>query len=121
MPAHAHPEVHPDARVYIDRIAPKHRPIFDRLHDLILATHPDVAVGMSYTMPVYELGEGRLHVGVWSHGLSLYGWPQGSETAFTSRHPDLKTSKGTIRLGPEAASGVTDADLLLLVNAALGR
>lgn len=120
MPVHVHPEVQPDARGYIDRIAPKHRPLFDRLHDLILATHPGVTVRMSYKMPVYELAESRLHVGVWSHGLSLYGWPQGSETAFTSRHPHLKTSKGTIRLGPRAASAVTDADLLLLVDAALG-
>ncbi|MGH9044615.1 MAG: hypothetical protein ACRDVP_07265 [Acidimicrobiales bacterium] len=110
IPVDAYPEIHPEAQAYIDRIAPKHRPLFDRLHELIVRTHPDVSVGFSYKMPVYALGANRLHVGVWSHGLSLCGWAQGSETAFTSRHPGLKTSKGAIRLGPKYASTVTDSD-----------
>ncbi|MCU1362656.1 MAG: hypothetical protein JWM55_484 [Acidimicrobiaceae bacterium] len=120
MPAHAGPKVHRDVQAYIDRIAIKHRPLFDRVHELIVTRHPDVSVGLSYNMPVYRVGDGRLHVGVWSHGLSLYGWPQGSEATFTSRHPGLKTSKGTIRLGPKDATTLTDADLLLLVDVALG-
>ena len=77
MSVQANPQVHPEAQAYIDLIAATHRPLFDRLHALILASHPNVTVGLSYKMPVYVLGNGRLHVGVWSHGLSLYGWPQG--------------------------------------------
>lgn len=121
MSVQANPQVHPEAQAYIDLIAATHRPLFDRLHALILASHPNVTVGLSYKMPVYVLGNGRLHVGVWSHGLSLYGWPQGSEKEFMARHPHLKTSKGTIRLGPKDASAVTDDELLVLVNAALYR
>ena len=30
-------------RDYIDAIAPEHRPLFDRLHRLILEAHPDAA------------------------------------------------------------------------------
>ncbi|HXA31029.1 MAG TPA: hypothetical protein VNV87_02130 [Acidimicrobiales bacterium] len=120
MPAHAHPEVDPAVQAYIDKIGPKHRPLFDRLHRLIVITHPDVSVGLSYRMPVFKLGDRRLYVGVWSHGLSVYGWPQGSETAFVSRHPELKASKGTIRLGLKDVKAITDEDLLLLVDAALG-
>jgi hypothetical protein len=32
-----------DVRDYIDGIAPEHRPLFDRLHRLILEAHPDAA------------------------------------------------------------------------------
>lgn len=41
---------------YIDSIAAGHRPLFDRLHRLILAVHPDVAVVLSYKIPTYKVG-----------------------------------------------------------------
>ena len=40
-------------QAYIDGIAPQNRPLFDRLHGLILGTYPDAAVGLSYGMPAY--------------------------------------------------------------------
>jgi uncharacterized protein YdhG (YjbR/CyaY superfamily) len=105
---------------YIDEIGQANRGLFDRVHGLILATYPDAAVGLSYQMPVYRVGRGRLYVGTWKHGVSLYGWPQGSEAGFAARHPALKTSKGTIRLRPEDAASVTDEELRELIHAALG-
>jgi len=105
---------------YIDRITPEHRPLFDRLHRLILAVHPDAAVVLSYAIPTYKVGNRRLFVGAWKHGLSIYGWRQGHEDAFTSRHPALKTSKGTLQLRPEDAALIADDELSELVCAALG-
>src|ERR1700676_4464350 len=104
---------------YIDGIDQANRPLFDRVHRLILAAYPDAAVGISYQIPVYRVGRGRLYVGTWKHGVSVYGWPQGSEAGFAARHPALKTGKGTIRLGPEDAAEVSDEELLGLVHAAL--
>jgi uncharacterized protein YdhG (YjbR/CyaY superfamily) len=104
---------------YIDGIAPEYRPLFDRLHRLILAVHPEAAVGLSYNIPTYTVGDRRLHVGVWKHGLSIYGWQQGSDDAFTSRHPELKTSKGTLQLRPEEAAAIPDEELSDLVSVAL--
>lgn len=52
-------------RGYIDAIAVARRPLFDRIHHLILAVHPDVEVVLSYQMPTYVLGRYRLYVGVW--------------------------------------------------------
>jgi uncharacterized protein YdhG (YjbR/CyaY superfamily) len=104
---------------YIDGIDYVNRALFDRVHGLILAAYPDAAVGISYQIPVYRAGRGRLYVGTWKHGVSIYGWPQGSEAGFVARHPALKTSKGTIRLRPQDAASVTDEDLLELVHAAL--
>jgi len=108
-----------DVQGYIDRIAAEHRPLFDRLHRLILATHPDADVVLSYKMPTYQVGNRRLHVGAWKHGVSIYGWQQGGTDAFTARHPELKTSKGTLRLRPEEAATISDGELSDLVRAAL--
>ena len=104
-------------QAYIDGIAPEHRPLFDRLHRLILAAHPDAAVILSYQIPTYKVGNRRLYVGVWKHGVSIYGWQR--DGGFTSRHPALTTSKGTIQLRPEDAAGIPDDELRELVRAAL--
>jgi len=106
-------------RDYIDAIAPEHRPLFDRLHRLVLEVYPDAAVVLSYQIPTYKVGRRRLFVGVWKHGVSIYGWEQGRDAGFTSRHPELKTGKGTIQLRPEVAAGIPDDEFRELVRAAL--
>jgi uncharacterized protein YdhG (YjbR/CyaY superfamily) len=107
-------------RDYIDAIAPEHRPLFDRLHRLVLEAHPDAAVVLSYQIPTYKVGSRRLFVGVWKHGLSIYGWGEGGDAGFTARHPELKTGNGTIQLRPEAAAGIRDDEFRDLARAALG-
>ena len=106
-------------RDYVDAIAPENRPLFDRIHRLVLEAHPDAAVVLSYQIPTYKVGHRRLYVGAWKHGVSIYGWDQGRDAGFIERHPDLKTSKGTIRLRPEAAAGIRDDELRDLVRTAL--
>ena len=106
-------------RDYIDAIAPEHRPLFDRLHRLVLEAHPDAAVVLSYQMPTYKVGGRRLYVGVWKHGVSIYGLQQGRDDGFIARHPELKTSKGTIQLRPDDAAGIGDDEFRDLVRAAL--
>jgi uncharacterized protein YdhG (YjbR/CyaY superfamily) len=104
---------------YIDGIDPEYRPLFERIHRLILEVHPDAAVVLSYQIPTYRFGKRRLYVGAWKHGLSIYGWKQGGDDGFTTRHPELMTGKGTIRLRPEDAAGIPDEELRNLVRAAL--
>jgi uncharacterized protein YdhG (YjbR/CyaY superfamily) len=106
-------------RTYVDAIAPEHRPLFDRLDRLVRRVHPEADLVLSYKMPTYKVGTRRLHIGVWKHGVSIYGWQQGKEAAFTSRHPGARTSKGTIRLSPQDAAAVADDELTGLVRAAL--
>ena len=48
-----------------------------------------------------------------------YGWGQGGDGGFTERHPELRTSKGTIKLRPRDAAAIADDELLGLVSAAL--
>jgi uncharacterized protein YdhG (YjbR/CyaY superfamily) len=106
-------------RDYIDAIAPEHRPLFDRLHRLVLEAQPDAAVVLSYQIPHLQGRPPRLFVGVWKHGVSIYGWQQGRDGGFTARHPELKTSKGTIRLRPEDAADIPDDEFRDLVRTAL--
>jgi uncharacterized protein YdhG (YjbR/CyaY superfamily) len=107
-------------RTYIDAVAPEHRPLFDRLHSLVLEVRPDAAVVLSYGMPTYKVGGRRLFLGAWKHGVSIYGWAQGGDGGFTDRHPELKTSRGTLQLRPDDAVGIPDNEFRDLVRAVLG-
>lgn len=107
-----------EVRDYIDTIPAEHRPLFDRLHRLILEAQPEAAVVISYKMPTYQVGKRRLHVGVWKHGVSLYG-QHGRDAGFASRHPALVSGKSTIRLRPEDATSIADDEFRDLARAAL--
>jgi uncharacterized protein YdhG (YjbR/CyaY superfamily) len=109
------------ARAYIEGIPAGHRPLFDRLHRLILEAFPGAAVVISYGIPTYKLGRGRLYVGVWKHGVSVYGWPRDQDAGFGARHAGLVTSKGTIRIRPEDAAAIPDQEFIDLARAALER
>jgi len=112
--------VPPAVQAYIDGIGPEQQALFGRLHGLIMRASPDVQVSLSYKMPAYKAGKRRLYVAAWKHGISVYGWPQDRADGFTARHPELVTSKGTIRLRPQDASRISDEELLGLACAALG-
>ena len=106
-------------RDYVDAIPSEHRPLFDRLHRLILEVHSDASVVISYQIPTYKVGRNRLYLGVWKHGVSIYGWGQGRDAGFTARHPELITGRGTIQLRPDDAAGIPDDEFRDLVRAAL--
>ena len=105
-------------RRYRDEMDTEYRPVFDRLHRLIVAACPDAEVVLSYGMPAYRIGRRRLNVGVWKHGLSLYVSPN-RDGGFSARHPELAAGKGTIKLRPGDAARIPDAELQDLVRAAL--
>jgi uncharacterized protein YdhG (YjbR/CyaY superfamily) len=111
----------PDVQNYLDGIPAEHRPLFDRVHRLILEVHPEAAPVLSYGMPTYRVGARRLYVGVWRHGISLYGWGKDRAAEFIARHPALVSGKGTIQLRSTAPAEaeVSDDELRDLVRAAL--
>jgi uncharacterized protein YdhG (YjbR/CyaY superfamily) len=107
-------------RDYIDSIPAEHRPLFDRLHRLVLEMHPEATVLMLYKMPAYKVGDRRLFIGAWKHGVSMYGWSKDGDAGFTARHPKLKTSTGTIQLRPADAAEIPDKEFRDLISAVLG-
>jgi uncharacterized protein YdhG (YjbR/CyaY superfamily) len=104
---------------YLAAIAPEHRPLFDRVHALILTAQPDAALSMSYGMPTYTVGKRRFHLGVWRHGLSLYGVGTDRDGGFSARHPELVEPKGTIKVRLSDAAGIEDDEFRSLAVAAL--
>ncbi|MCW2679594.1 MAG: hypothetical protein JWM62_995 [Frankiales bacterium] len=108
-----------DVQEYVDAIPARTRALFDRLHALVLEAYPSARVVLSYRMPTYVVGDRRLHVGAWKHGLSVYGWEHGRDAGFAARHPELDSGKGTLRLPLAAAAQLPDEELRALVAAAL--
>ena len=105
-------------RRYRDEMDSECRPVFDRLHRLIVAMCPEAEVVLSYGMPTYRIGRRRLNIGAWKHGLSLYVSPN-RDGGFSARHPELAAGKGTIKLKPADALCIPDADFQDLIRAAL--
>ena len=108
-----------EAENYIDAIDEDRRPLFDRVHRLILEAHPDARVVLSYKMPTYVVGSSQLHVGVWKHGLSFYGWVEGRDGGLAARYPHLDNGKGTLRLPLKEAAHIGDDELRAFFAAAL--
>lgn len=109
-----------DVAAYLDAIAPEHRPMWDRVDGLVRSLHPDVELILTYDMPTFVVGERRLPVGVWKHGLSLYGLHEDNDAGFLARHPDLSSGRGTVRLPSARAAEWTDDELQATLAAALG-
>jgi hypothetical protein len=109
----------PDVEAYIEWIAPEHRALFDRLHGIILEMHPDAEVALSYGMPAYRVGERRLNLGVWRHGVSVYGWRADRDGGFVARHPRFSSGKGTLRLREKDANEISDDELRAFLGGAL--
>jgi hypothetical protein len=104
---------------YIEAIGPERRPLFDRLHAIVLAEHPDAEVALAYGMPAYRVGGRRLNLGVWAHGVSVYGWRRDRDGGFASRHPDLLSGKATIRIRTADGEALSDDELRALLGGAL--
>ncbi|MBN1092279.1 DUF1801 domain-containing protein [Blastococcus sp. TML/M2B] len=104
-------------RDYVDALDPAGRALFDRFAALLRAEHPEATVTWAYRMPTFVVGERRLHVGVWKHGLSLYGWSADRSGGFCDRHPHLCGERGTLKLPHTEAAGIPDEHLRDLVRA----
>lgn len=100
-----------DVQAYLDDLDPTNRALFDRVHRLIMALHPDVDLGWSYKMPTYRTADRGLHVAAWTHGISFYGWRSDADDGFSARHPELLSGRSTLRLRPSDAAAIDDAEL----------
>lgn len=102
---------------YLATIDTTHRPLYDRVERLIEEVVPHALVSISYGIPTFRNGRRRLYVGVWRHGVSLYGWKADGDGGLVARHPGLLHGRGTIRL--RGGDEVTDDELRELIHATL--
>jgi uncharacterized protein YdhG (YjbR/CyaY superfamily) len=111
--------VDPDVAAFVEGIPPEKRALFDRLHAIVIGAHPDAEVALSYGMPAYKVGRRRLNLGVWKHGVSVYGWRADRDGGFVARHPGMSSGKGTIRIRPGDAEQISDDEFRMLLGGAL--
>ncbi len=107
-------------QAYLDGIAPEHRPMWDRVERFVREQFPGVELRITYQMPTFVVGERRLPVGVWKHGLSLYGLEAGNDAGLIARRPELSSGRGTVKLPTAQDESFTDAELTATLRAVLG-
>jgi uncharacterized protein YdhG (YjbR/CyaY superfamily) len=110
------PDIAPEVHDYIAAIPADHRPVFDRLHQLILDTLDDARVTISYRMPAYVVAGGRVSLSDGPKGISLATTVAEPVAAFKARNKQFKTGKVTVLFPPGAE--IPADDLRALVRAA---
>ena len=101
---------------YIEAIPETHKPLFDRLQSLILELYPDAEIVISYNLPMYKVRRGRVALGLWKNGVSVYGVPV--ET-FKQLHPSIKTGKGSLNF--KLTDELPEADIRDAINRGISR
>jgi uncharacterized protein YdhG (YjbR/CyaY superfamily) len=104
---------------YIDTIPEEQRPLFDRLQELILELYPDAEIVISYQVPTYKARGGRVSLGLWKDGVSLYTTDPQHIEAFKSRHPKVKTGKASLNF--KVADDLPEQDLRQVIERAIRR
>jgi uncharacterized protein YdhG (YjbR/CyaY superfamily) len=105
---------------YVAGLPDESRALLARVQRFVHERHPDAELRLSYRMPTWVVGDRRLIVGAWRHGLSVYGWDGTAPSAYAARHPGLDNGRGTLRLPFREAAAASDDDLRELVQALLG-
>jgi uncharacterized protein YdhG (YjbR/CyaY superfamily) len=83
-------------QTYLDAIPPEQKPLFERLQSLILQLYPDAEIVISYQIPTYKAKAGRVSLGLWKNGVSLYTTDPQYIKGFTSQHPTIKAGKASL-------------------------
>jgi hypothetical protein len=105
---------------YVAELGPEHRAAFDRVDALLRTGRDGVEVSISYGILKYAFEGRRVYLGVWKHGISLYGWSADADGGFAGRHPDLLSGRGTLKIRLARAAEIPDAEFLTLFDAVLG-
>jgi uncharacterized protein YdhG (YjbR/CyaY superfamily) len=88
--------IDPAVSQFIKAIPALQRPLFDRLHGLILELYPEAAISISYQIPCYRTPGGKVFLGLWKSGVSLHAIKFEVIAEFKARYPEIKTGKGSL-------------------------
>jgi uncharacterized protein YdhG (YjbR/CyaY superfamily) len=102
---------------YIDAIPAEQKPLFDRLQSHILELYPDAEVVISYQIPTYKAGGGRVSLGLWKDGVSLYTTDPRHIATFKSKHPTIKTGKASLNF--RLTDELPEKDVREVINRAI--
>jgi len=85
-----------EVQQFVDAVSDERRPLYDKLHRLIMGMYPSAEVVISYGIPTYKAKSGRVGLGYWKGGVSLYAFGAHHLEEFRAKYPAIKTSTGTI-------------------------
>lgn len=102
---------------FIDTVPPESKPLFDRLHALVLRLYPEAKVVISYQVPTYKTKTGWVALGYWKDGVSLYTNNPAHIVVFQAKHPRIKTNKASFNL--RRTDEVPDEDLEQVIRHAV--
>ena len=60
-----------EVQQFVDVVSDERRPLFDKLHALIMGMYPSAEVVISYGIPTYKAKSGWVGLGYWKGGVSL--------------------------------------------------
>jgi hypothetical protein len=87
-----------DVKLFFDAVPPERRPLFDRLHALILSLYPQADIVLSYGVPTYRVKPGWVALGYRKGYVSIYTNGPHHLAEFKAKCPGVKTGMGCINL-----------------------
>lgn len=81
---------------YFDMVPEERRPLFDKLHALIMGLYPNAEVVIWYGMPTYRAKSGWVALANQKHYVSLYTNSEHHIAEFNAKYPAIKTGKACI-------------------------
>lgn len=98
-----------DAQVkrFIANIPQEYRPLFDKLQAIILGLYPDAEIKISYGVPTYKAKAGWVSLGYRKDGVTLYTNGPRHLDPITSKYPQIKTGKGSLKFTLQDSVPVT--------------
>jgi len=104
-------------RDYIEAVLDERRPLFDRLHKSIVGLYPDAEIFLSYQIPTYRVKSGRVSLGYWKNGVSLYTTGPQYIARFKAEYPAIKTGHASINF--KVADAIPEDALKAVIRHAL--
>ena len=106
-----------DVQRYLDAVPEERKPLFNKLHRLIMDLYPGADVVMSYKIPTYKAKSGWVALANQKHCVSLYTCGAHHIAEFKAKYPAIKTGTGCINL--KVADAVPVAALKKVVKHAI--
>jgi hypothetical protein len=90
--------MHQDVQKYFDAVPEDRRPLFNKLHELILSLYPKADVLIWFGMPTYRAKCGWVAIANQRNFVSLYTNSPDHISEFKEKYPSIRTNKASINI-----------------------
>jgi len=107
-----------EVTAFITRGDQAQQELYKKLQQHILEMYPEVETRFSYGIPTYKVQTGKVWLGYWKGGVSLYTGFPALITGFVARHPNIKSGKGCLNF--RLTDHIPWEDVFSLIRTAMG-